>query len=229
MTMKIIRFSQKGLVGNWRFDEGTGSTAKDSSPEGNNGTIHGASWTTGKFGSALKFDGVDDYVDCGNDESLNITDEKTIEIWFNANDLPDWHSIWSKGYVYNDYEISLHIWNNDKVAFRVVKDGIVQVNIFTDVLLTGKWYHVVCTIDNASQIARIYQDGVLKEEDTDFSIPDNLDIPFRIGLRHRVDYFNGTIDEVRIYNRALSAEEIKRHYAFFKYIKPHPIIMRRKL
>jgi len=81
MTMKIIRFSQRGLVGHWRFNEGTGSTAKDSSPFGNNGTIHGASWVRGKFGYALKFDGTDDYVDCGSDDSLNITDAITIEAW----------------------------------------------------------------------------------------------------------------------------------------------------
>ena len=54
--MKVVRFSQRGLVGSWRFDEETGSTAKDSSPYGNNGTIYGATRVRGIIGKALSFD-----------------------------------------------------------------------------------------------------------------------------------------------------------------------------
>jgi len=62
-------------------DEGTGNP-QDSSGKGNHGTITGATWTTqGKFGNALEFDGVNDMVNCGNDESLNITDRITVEAW----------------------------------------------------------------------------------------------------------------------------------------------------
>jgi len=62
----------------------TSSKAVDISRYGNNGTINGAVWTSsGRFGSALQFDGVDDYVDCGNGASLNITTAVTVEAWVN--------------------------------------------------------------------------------------------------------------------------------------------------
>ena len=63
------------------FDEGSGTIAKDESGYGNDGIIHGATWTTGISGKALSFDGIDDYIDCGNDASLDIADEITIEAW----------------------------------------------------------------------------------------------------------------------------------------------------
>jgi len=65
------------------FDEGSGTVARDASGNGNDGTIYGATWVNGKYGKALSFDGVEDYVDCGNDVSLNFerTDPFSIEAW----------------------------------------------------------------------------------------------------------------------------------------------------
>jgi hypothetical protein len=57
-----------GLVGYWNFDQGSGAIAYDSSGFNNQGIIYGASWTTGKVNEALNFDGLNDYVDCGNNE-----------------------------------------------------------------------------------------------------------------------------------------------------------------
>jgi len=69
-------------VGSWSFDEGTGTIANDSSGNNNNGTLYnGPIWEEGQVNKALSFDGSNDYVDCGNDESLNITDKITIEAW----------------------------------------------------------------------------------------------------------------------------------------------------
>jgi len=74
--------SDDGLVAEWHFDEGYGSVLKDSSGNGNDGTIYGATWVDGKFGKALSFDGVDDYVDCGNDRIFDFgTNTFTIETW----------------------------------------------------------------------------------------------------------------------------------------------------
>ncbi len=69
-----------GLIAYWEFDEGSGTIAYDSAGN-NDGTIYGAQWTTGQAGGALSFDGVDNYVDCGNDESLDFTDAITIGAW----------------------------------------------------------------------------------------------------------------------------------------------------
>jgi len=71
-----------GLVAEWHFDEGSGSVLEDSSGNGNDGVIYGATWVEGKYGKALSFDGVDDYVDFGNDASLNV-ECITLEAWVN--------------------------------------------------------------------------------------------------------------------------------------------------
>jgi len=70
-----------GVVGSWHFDEGSGTTAYDTSGNDNDGTINGATWVDGKFGRALDFDGVDDYVEIPDDSSLDITEAITIEAW----------------------------------------------------------------------------------------------------------------------------------------------------
>ena len=77
-----------GLVGYWNFDQGSGTIAYDSSGYNNHGTIYGASWTSGKVNGALNFDGLNDYVDCGNNETLDPTQGATIEAWVNFNQLP---------------------------------------------------------------------------------------------------------------------------------------------
>ncbi|MFQ6061968.1 MAG: hypothetical protein ACE5J9_02170, partial [Methanosarcinales archaeon] len=77
-----------GLVALWHFDENKGTIAHDSSPNHNNGIIHGATWTKGKFGYALQFDGKNDYVQVPDSASLDITDTITIEAWVKLGKLP---------------------------------------------------------------------------------------------------------------------------------------------
>jgi len=84
MSNNTASVNTSGLVGYWRFEEGVGTTVKDSSGYGNNGILEnsdGDEWVEGRFGQALEFDGSDDYVDCGNDSSLNTPDAITIEAW----------------------------------------------------------------------------------------------------------------------------------------------------
>ena len=76
------------LIAHWRFDEGSGTIAADTSGNSNDGTLMGnPQWVTGKIGGALEFDGDGDYVDCGNDAIFDITEEITLAIWVNANDI----------------------------------------------------------------------------------------------------------------------------------------------
>ena len=87
-----------GLVGWWRFDEGTGNTAKDSSQYGNDGTIYGTpTWVNGKYGKALSFDGANNYVNCGNSSSLDLTSALTVSCWISVpSPLTGWVGIVSK-------------------------------------------------------------------------------------------------------------------------------------
>ncbi|PXF51347.1 MAG: hypothetical protein C4B55_02845 [Candidatus Methanophagaceae archaeon] len=79
--------SDEGLVAEWRFDEGAGSVLHDSSGNGNDGVIHGATWTEGKFGNALRFDGQDDFVEVPHSSSLNLGKYFTITTWIKPTTL----------------------------------------------------------------------------------------------------------------------------------------------
>ena len=90
--------SDPSLVGYWAFDEGGGTSTKDSSGNGNIGmSINDPQWISGKSNTGLQFDGVDDYVDCGNGNSLNIQEHISIELWFNSSA----YSGWNGGSFYN--------------------------------------------------------------------------------------------------------------------------------
>jgi YD repeat-containing protein len=82
-----------GLVAAYGFDEGSGSAVADSSGEGNDGTVSGASWTEGRFGAALEFDGADDYVEIPDDDSLDLTDSFTVSAWVKLDEL---HGTWQQ-------------------------------------------------------------------------------------------------------------------------------------
>jgi len=79
---KVKAIVTSSLVSWWRFDEGTGSVAYDDPTygNGNHGTIYGASWTSGEIGDALNFDGVNDYVNVADDNTLDVTNEATWEL-----------------------------------------------------------------------------------------------------------------------------------------------------
>jgi hypothetical protein len=85
-TTIVIADTNNGLVGYWNFDEGSGSIAHDSSGNGNDGNIYSASWTTGVSGSALNYDGLDDYVDIGSVDRIRTNTPKSVFAWVN---LPD--------------------------------------------------------------------------------------------------------------------------------------------
>ncbi len=94
----------------WHFDEGTGNTVYDASPNGNNGTlVNGATWTTGRFGSALHFNGENQYVRVPDSESLNPTSAITIELWTYREDNRSWSKMMSKPYGLNAWPAPLYV------------------------------------------------------------------------------------------------------------------------
>jgi len=227
--MKIIRFSQKGLVGYWRFDEETGSTAKDSSPYGNDGTIYGATRVRGIIGKALEFDGVDDYVEVSDSPELRLVNGGTIVFWVKLATL-------SQPY---NYPGVLHKWDGtngwkitysslaNRFAFERRNGGTANsISSNKNDWQANEWYCLAFVDDAGASKLYIYVNGELDNTGTRNIAIGEYTGSLRLSYG---SYFNGTIDEVRIYNRALSPGEIKIIYAFTKYIKPHPIIMRRKL
>jgi len=190
-----------------------GGIAHDTSGNGNDGTIYGAKWTDGKFGSALSFDGVDDYVDCGNDASLNITDEITIEAWVNAKTFAGsgiYRGIVVKKediyYISNGY--ALVLGSPDNLWIFVVGDGSNDYRA-TAPAETDKWVHLVGVKD--SNKIYLYVNGEEHIGDSNPVLGPTTN-PVEIGKWTGQECFHGTIDEVRIYNRALNETEIQNNY-----------------
>ena len=172
---------------------------------------------------------MDDYVEVPNSPSINPT-YITVGCWAKSN-TATWNE---NGFLVSKRNV--YVLHPDKdtkdVRFYVYLDGTWQGVLFdapADFDIT-QWHLYVGTWDGSR--IRIYVDGELKGETSVTGTINTADTgPIYIGHDDgwAGRYFNGTIDEVRIYNRALSPAEIRIHYAFTKYIKPHPIIMRRKL
>ena len=196
------------------FEEGAGNTAYDLSQYGNNGTIYGATRTRGKIGWALSFDGVDDYVRIPASASLDITDEITLEACVKRDaENVEWEMIINKDPAGPpDVNWFLGIYNNTAVV-RVNTDTVHDLNSGT-FISAGSWFHIVGTYDG--NYLRIFVNG---KEKNSISVTGKINADTRdvhIGTATGgTDYpFNGIIDQVRIYSRALSEKEILEHYYY---------------
>jgi PKD repeat protein len=196
--------SSTGLVAAYGFDEGTGTTVKDRSPYGNTGTISSATWvTTGRFGRALSFNGSSSWITVNDANSLDLTTGMTIEAWVYPIALSGWRSVIMKEST-NDEVYSLYA-NVPQVAI-VTSEGL--VNVSTSSLPLNRWTHLAGTYDGATQ--RLYVNGVQVASKSRTGAMAASTRPLRIGGDSLWgEYFQGLIDEVRIYNRALTATQIQ--------------------
>jgi len=205
------------LVGKWHFDEGSGTTAYDSSEYSNNGTlVNGPTWLDGIVGKALSFDGIDDYINCGNNPSLNITGPITIVLWLKpivaGEGGPNAGSVckaeegvdWSWQLRYN----APGGGNYMGFQFNGDPEGSTWVSVKQN-LSPGEWYHIAGTFDGTN--IKCYLNGSETDTNQISAIKGGSSTLF-IGQDGWDTIFNGVIDEVKIYNRALSAEEIKADY-----------------
>jgi hypothetical protein len=205
----------RNTVGYWKFDEGSGSAVSDYT-NFNNGTVSGANWTGGRFGRALRFDGNDDYVWVASSPSLKSTlgnGSFTMEAFFNAGlqagingaEIVEKYNPGPLLRVYSsagsNYLIGYFLDNN-WVTTNIPSAGSVGP------LQPGIWHHVALVRDKANMQARLYLDGVLVGSSADATGDLSSDVGLYIGSACcSVQRFNGTIDEVRISNRALLPSE----------------------
>jgi len=156
---------------------------------------------------------VDDCIDCGSDESLNITDAITVEAWVNLRKKSGYYGIASKELSWN-FE-----WYNDGWKSEFYIDGNWRsTDWFPFTNYFGKWVHLALTYDSETHLIKKYINGNLVQTTeliglTDYKIGSST-YSVRIGrnAHHGAGYADGTIDEVRIYSRALSEDEIRRLY-----------------
>jgi hypothetical protein len=200
------------LVGYWKFDEGEGDTAYDSSGYGNDGTLmNDPTWTNGISGKALQFDGIDDCVAIP-DLYTSSPSELTAMAWINS-PLPPSVSGLRVIHHFRKGEFSLAISPSGGSAEFAVKltDGVwyvVQATPTADV-----WHHLAGVWTKGDSL-KLYIDGSLVNQT---SVPDlylwDWNGPASIGSYGRyTHFFSGTIDEVKVYTRALSAEEIWQEF-----------------
>jgi large repetitive protein len=207
------------LVGWWMFDEGSGAIVYDSA-RNNNGTVYGnAAWIAGRINGALNFDSVNDYVNIPDDDnSLDITSQITIAAWIKPNDYSYYYIVAkqpsgsAEGYAAGNYEFAL---NGSYLEFlhQIYAEGGDEYYDSTLSVTKGVWQHVAVTL-KANESVKFYINGEpagTSPQNTPFGIVNNE--PVRIGRIKSDEYwFYGGIDDVRIYNRALSGTEIQKLY-----------------
>ncbi len=188
----------------------------DSSGNNNNGVVYGAAYgANGKFSTALSFDGINDYVDISNSESLNITgNQLTLEAWVKWNINPSsgnqWANIIDKNGD-NEWQIQ-HSQTNSHFEFAVRTTSNRRYIQSTTTPQQNRWYYVA-GVYNGTHIS-IYVNGIKERSFTlngDISTSSSNISLGRRGINND-RYFNGVIDEVAVYSRALSDEEIMNHY-----------------
>jgi len=199
--------SPPGLVLGYGFEETAGTTASDVSPFKNNGTINGATGTaSGKFGRALSFDGSNDRVDVPDAASLDLSSGMTLEAWVKPTTNASWRTAILKERGTNDLAYALYSSNGSKPRtenFTTVENTAAG----TAALPLNAWSHLASTYDGTN--LRFYVNGTLVTTKATSGAMPNTANPLRIGGNAIWgEYFSGLIDEVRVYNRALSAGEL---------------------
>jgi type II secretory pathway pseudopilin PulG len=200
-----------GLVGWWKLDETSGTTAADSSGNNNDGTLvrmdPATDWISGQVGGALDFDGSNDYVNCGNGQSLDIIDDITIAFWLYLDNFSNEPDVITKG----NYTQSYSVWitSSGQVRFALNNDRLTS----NSTLSTGTWYHIAVTREDSNR--KIYIDG---QEDASDTYGTAIGTTAGALTMSSSSYpLNGRLDDVRIYNRALDTNEIDQLSSFVTY------------
>ena len=208
----IANAADPDLVGWWELDEGTGTRAADSSDQGNNGTLQGnPQWVLGRLSQALQFDGVDDFVEVPHDTSLTVDNEVTVMAWINTSRHNsgggDWQGILGKSN--NPRSYNFYTYTNGTLHFSVGPGGgYVGSNSAGQVPL-NEWVHVCAMVVDGHH--QYYING--EDAGTGGSgstLPGTADTAtFRIGRTQETNHFLGMIDDVRVYRRGLTQEEVQ--------------------
>ena len=205
-----------GLVGYWNFDEGTSTYAGDYSANNNKGILTnmanpptaGSGWGNGKFGGGMNFDGVNDYVNVGS--SINIANSSfSISAWARktSNGTSDW--IFAHGTDALNNGLHFGFRSTNVFTFAFFTNDLDTIATYTD----SNWHFWTATYNATSNLRKIYRDGVEVASDTASADFQGSGLAY-IGERpfSTSGAFPGSIDDVRIYNRALSATEVSALY-----------------
>jgi hypothetical protein len=209
-----FRLGSNGLVGGWGLNEGAGSTAGDSSGNGNTGAlVNGPTWTSGKYGGALQFDGADDRVRVSDASSLDLTNAATFEAWvYPTAALAGWRTILQK-------EVDAYFFtaSGGGAGSQPTGGGTFAGVCCTyvegpSVLPVNIWTHVAATYDGG--LLRFYQNGALVASTPAAGSLQVTGGALWIGGNAVYgEHFHGKLDDLRVYNRALTQAEVQHDMA----------------
>lgn len=220
---EAIATPRLGLVGHWEFDETDGSTARDSSSHENDGTVHGATFARGRRGGALDFHRPRAYVHVKDAPSLDLSDW-TVAAWIYSRRNDTWQDIVFKGNDNADelppgertLEVNYLLQKPDnnrlRVGFRDKTEFGWHYQDSRDEIPTQTWCHIAGTFDQAAGEIRVYINGVLQATKSGLSlVPGQNNVRLHIGTGRESAYqvFDGLMDDVRVYDRALRPAEIR--------------------
>ena len=200
-----------GLVASYSFEEGTGTTTSDASGNNNTGTLSNATWTTsGKSGKALSFNGTNSIVNIPDAASLNLTSAMTLEAWVYPTAADNvWRTVLMKE-VAGELAYALYANEDVDVPAAYVRVGATSRRVGgAGALPLNAWTHLAATYTSGS--LRIYVNGVLAATQAGTGSITSSTLPLRIGGNTIWgEYFAGRIDEVKLYNRALTRHGDRR-------------------
>jgi hypothetical protein len=209
VAVTVANAAGSGLVAAYGFEEGTGSAAGDASGLGHVGTISGATWVTaGKYGRALSFNGTSSLVTVNDTAALHLSTAMTLEAWVRPSASASWRSVLlkerSSGLAYG-----LYASNTSSRPAGFIRVGADVDATGPTAIARNAWTHLSASYDGSA--FKLYVNGIqVASRAVSGSIATSTN-PLRLGGNTIWgEYFAGVIDEVRVYNRALSPAEIQR-------------------
>ncbi|MCH8998255.1 MAG: GTPase ObgE, partial [Proteobacteria bacterium] len=205
-----------GPSGHWTLDDGSGLTATDSSGSGHDGAlINGPTWSSGRIAGGLSFDGGDDYVDLPA-AALDGLSDVTVTLWLRTTKTGQ-QALVSGAHGSNTNEFLLLLWSATSVGFFTGENTGSRVNWTVPSLADGAWHHLAIVRDAAGNEATLYMDGLaLGTQATTLSALNIDPGGFILGQEQDAvgggfsvaQALDGSLDDVRLYNRTLSAAEV---------------------
>lgn len=187
---------------------GSNTVWTDLSGNGNHGTLNsGVGYSANNMGY-LTFDGTDDYVDCGNNASLDVNNNITASAWFYVNSVGSYQAILGK--VTSGYTLGWEIANSSGTFRATLRPSTPAIEVVAGSLTVGNLYMGTMTFDDTT--LRLYLNGVQVGSSTGAEMTLNSTQALTIGKGYAGTFFNGRISIVAIYNRALTATEVLQNY-----------------
>jgi hypothetical protein len=201
-TIPDIAVTDPALAGWWKLDEGMATTAVDWSGNDNHGTFVGDPQSVlGQDGDALEFDG-DDWLDCGSNPALDITDALSITCWVNPADLSGDNAFAGRNGAYAFKASGDHL--------RFTTPGIMDHDGFNTIVQTNTWQHVAVTFQPEQNNGLVFYLNADRTEQMTSSALSSGAGPFLIANNQWSQFYEGMIDDVRVYNKVLAAEEVQQ-------------------